>query len=95
MAEPEVYQKQLDTRALELAQRALTKVEGLEKHSDERYNAMRSDIHEQNASILESFSRLHSRIDGIFKYGIAIGASVIMLLLAVIGYLITQGVPWG
>lgn len=94
MQDKAFYQNQIDTRALELSREALTRVEAYERHADLRYKELKDDIHNHNSEVIAAVSRVHGRIDGIFKYGVSIGISVVVLLLTVIGYLLTSGLPW-
>ena len=87
-------QHQIDLRALELSREALTRVEVYEKHSEDRMREMKDDIKANSETVVGAISRVHDRVDSIFKYGVAIGGTVIMLLLGVIGYVFTSGLPW-
>ena len=95
MIDAKHVQHQIDLRALELSREALTKVEVYEKHSDERYMELKEDIREHNESVIGAITRVHERVDKIFSSGITIGGTIIMLLIGVIAYLLTNGLPWG
>jgi hypothetical protein len=88
-------QHQIDLRALELSREALTRVEVYERHSEERMREMKEDIKANSEAVVNAITRVHDRVDSIFKSGIAIGGTIIMLLLGVIGYVLTSGLPWG
>jgi hypothetical protein len=88
-------QHQIDLRALELSREALTRVEVYERHSEERMHEMKEDIKANSEAVVNAITRVHDRVDSIFKSGIAIGGTIILLLLGVIGYILTSGLPWG
>lgn len=76
-------QEQLDTRALEISQAALTKAEAVGEQINRHLNghdAFYTDMR-------ESLRRIHTRIEKIM-WGALIGA------LGLVGYLLAHGVPW-
>lgn len=74
-AERERYQDQLDTRAIEMASRALTKIEEHEKSSLV-----------QHGQILGAIDALRSGVDKLFDRFWIASIAVIGLLLAIIGF---------
>ena len=88
----------LDTRALEIAAAAKAALETHSAncvHDNAEVRAvmkeMRDDMRRITDCMSSSFSRLHERIDKIFR---TISGTLIVLLLGVLGYLLTSGVPW-
>ena len=87
-------QQQLDTRALELALAAKTKIEDHEKRC--------YDLAEDNKKILNQVSTsvgaVHKRIDVLVEkrndMTLKVRDGVIVLLLAIAGYLLVNGTPW-
>lgn len=94
MIEAKNVQHQIDLRALELSREALTRVEVYERHSEDRMREMKEDIKANSEAVVNAISRVHDRVDSIFKSGIAIGGTIIVLLLSVISYVLTSGLPW-
>lgn len=88
------YQKQLDTRALEIASQANAKVDGLEKLMTSSIEGLRTQLAEnrdardsQHASAEKHFERFDKKFDQIGKWQMTLAASTISLLLAVVGFL--------
>ena len=91
---PESAQEQINTRALEKAQRAETLIE---QHLDEcrRNNEMahaeradaRREVLDGFGRVDQSISKVHRRVDQMGGRWIALAGAVILILLGVIGYL--------
>jgi predicted phage gp36 major capsid-like protein len=101
-----------DTRAIELAIKALTRIEAHEQDCEARYqeqSTMAREMRDDMRSVARSFDRLggdtkaalgriHERLDDRAELGArfwlkACGVTA-AALLAVIGWLLTNGLPW-
>lgn len=79
MTERDHYQEQLDTRALEMAGKALTKIEEHEKHSLVQ--------HEQ---IIGAIGKLSASIDKLFDRFWIAAVAVIAILMAMVAFFVTD-----
>ena len=87
--------------ALREAGRANLRVDGLQKEvsglrEDFKHHAQdNADQHRENKRTMEAgFDRVHTRVDAINQRLGRAALGIISLLIAVLGYLIANGLPW-
>ncbi len=103
MAPSSQAQHQIDTRALELAAKALGRVESLEQRADVQRQELRQEVHAGfdglKTDLRELGSLVHGRISKLndARYSLVIGVAgfLIVFLLALVGWLLVNGTPWG
>lgn len=85
-------------RAIQIAAQVEGRLNDHEKHCTERYQEIRDGLGDVKKSIAshetkrsEQFNSIYTRIDALAR---SIYISVILLLIAMLGYLLTNGVPW-
>ena len=79
-------QQQIDTRALEAATVALTKIEEHEKSCDERMEQIMAGL----AKLETQIELVHGRITDNLKIWLAVAGSVIVILIAAVGTLMLR-----
>lgn len=95
----------IDTRALEIAVKALEKIEGHQIYCERRdalasseraeLREMMSDTQEAVVAKVDSSSTmLHGRINRIWRYLLGLQATIIMGLFGLAIYLLQNGPPW-
>lgn len=72
-------QRQIDTRAIELAQTALNKIDSHEKVCQERWTAIAKSLGKVESGIADIFTRLW-----------VIAGAVIFVLLGIVGFLLAK-----
>ena len=83
-------QEFLDLRAIELVARTATQIEMHIKECDQRSR----EKHEARRLLAKSVARIHERLDAMLGKWLRLSWAGIGGLLLLIGYLLTQGVPW-
>lgn len=79
-------QTQLDTRAIEISQKALTQIEFHEKACDERMAEIRQGI----AGIHTKIGELHQRVDEVNSTRLKIAGAIIMVLMTALGIALSK-----
>lgn len=98
-------QTHIDTRAVEIASRALERITQHEKACDERMSYIRAGQERIEKNIKEGFSEAHTRIDGVAKTVsgnraegltrmLMVAGVAISVLLGLSGYLFARSLGW-
>lgn len=88
-------QKQLDTRALEIASQANARVDGLEKLMTASIDGLRVQLAEnraardnQHESAERHFEKFDKKFDQIGKWQMSLAVGVILMLCSIVGFLV-------
>ena len=76
-------QQAIDSRAIELATQAVTRIEMHERRCEERDRA-----------IAHGLERIHARLDAMATRWLAGLGAIILVLLAAVGWLMQRALPW-
>ncbi len=88
------FQQAIDTRAIELATTAVTKIDDhLAQHRI--YDAARlAELQGMRSETSDSFRRVHARLDQLVARWFGAAVAVIGILLALVSFLLVNGAPW-
>lgn len=91
MASP---QEQIDSRAIELARDALSRIESHERRCDERWTEVRKDLIEIKQAVHGGNKELHDRIDELVNRWLRVAGWIIAGLLSLCGFLAARAMGW-
>lgn len=86
----DAYQKQLDTRALEIASQANARVDGLEKLLTVSIDGMKGQMAENREVRDRQHAFAERQFDRIARWQMGLAVGTILLLLPIIGFFISQ-----